>query len=52
MPGIRPAFDTSSTVSLALASLNLACQDHVTAFPQRTTIAFDDSSSRWLEINT
>jgi hypothetical protein len=38
--------------SLALASLNRlpkSCSDFSATF---TTIAFDDSSSRWLEINT
>jgi hypothetical protein len=39
--------------SLALASPNLACWDHVPTFSATfTTIAFDDSSLRWLEINT
>jgi hypothetical protein len=39
--------------SLALASPNRACRNLVPAFPQRsTTVAFDDSSLRWLEINT
>jgi len=39
--------------SLALASLNHACQDHRPDVSATfTTIAFDDSSLRWLEINT
>jgi hypothetical protein len=37
---------------LALASLNLACRDLCPGFSATfTTIAFDDSSSRWLGIN-
>jgi hypothetical protein len=39
--------------SLAFASLNHACRNLVPAFSATfTTIAFDDSSLRWLEINT
>ena len=39
--------------SLALASLNRACRDHVPTFPQRSPPSlFDDSSLRWLEVNT
>jgi hypothetical protein len=39
--------------SLALASLNHTCRNLVPTFSATfTTIAFDDSSLRWLEINT
>src|SRR6516164_8074974 len=39
--------------SLALASLNLACRNLVPAFSATfTTITFNDSSLRWLEIDT
>jgi hypothetical protein len=39
--------------SLALASLNLTRRDILpTLTATLTTIAFDDSSLRWLEINT
>jgi hypothetical protein len=38
---------------LALASLNRACRNLVPAFSATfTTVDFDRSSSRWLEINT
>jgi hypothetical protein len=36
----------------ALASLNLACRNLYRVSATFTTIAFDDSSLRWLEINT
>jgi hypothetical protein len=37
--------------SLALASLNHTCRNLVPTFSATfTTVAFDDSSSRWLEI--
>ena len=39
--------------SLALASLDLACRDHCPDVSATfTTVAFDNSSLRWLEINT
>ena len=45
--------ETHTSFLLALASLDLACRDHRPDFSATfTTIAFDDSSLRWLEINT
>jgi hypothetical protein len=38
-------------LSLALASLNHTCRDHVPTFPQRSPpMAFDHSSLRWFGI--
>jgi len=48
----KPAFDTSPTVRLRSPLsiiLSKSCSDFSATF---TTIAFDDSSLRWLEIDT